>query len=219
MTIARLKYAAIAAVCMAGASAQADTVLLNEGFESFASLAGSGWVMTNASTPVGSTGFGAGFPAAFSAQAGSAASYISGNYNNAAAGGSISNWLITPTFSTATDVVVSFWVRGAVEDPYFDQFAYGFSSTGGSAIGSFTLGATSTALGDWTQYTASIAGQGAGSTARFAIVYTGAADSSNFIGIDSVSIAAVPEPSTWLLFGAGLVGLTGLARRRLQAQR
>jgi len=219
VTIARLKYAAIAAACLAGASAQADTVLINEGFESFSSLAGAGWVLTNASTPIGSTSLAAGDVGVFTAQAGSAGSYVSGNYNNAAAGGTISSWLITPTFSTATAVIVSFWAKADILAPYFDQIAYGFSSTGGSSTGSFTLGTASTVLGDWTQYTLTYAANGAGSLARFAINYTGAADASNYIGIDSVTVTAVPEPSTWLMFGAGLVGLTGLARRRLQAQR
>ena len=45
---------------------------------------------------------------------------------------------------------------------------------------------------------------GAGAIRRLAIVYSGAADTSNCIGIDSLSVTAVPEPQTWLLTAAGL---------------
>jgi hypothetical protein len=43
--------------------------------------------------------------------------------------------------------------------------------------------------------------------------YVGAADSSNYIGIDTVTVTAVPEPSTWLLMGLGLAGVAAVRRR------
>lgn len=210
MTSARLKPMALAAAFLvAGASAQAS--IIDEGFESFASLAGAGWVILNESSPLGSTSLTGGDPGIFAAQAGSAGSYVSGNYNNAAAGGTISSWLITPEFSTATDIVVSFYARADILAPYFDQIAFGFSSGGSSTI-DFTLGAPVTLTGGWTQYSGTLLAQGAGTVGRFAIAYVGNADDANFIGIDTVAV--VPEPSTWLMFGAGLAGLASLNRRR-----
>ncbi len=214
MTIARLKTTAIALACLAaGASAQAIT-LIDEGFNSFAALSGAGWVLSNQSSPVGTTGLYQGDGTLFAAQAGAADSYVAGNFNAAAAGGTLSAWLITPQFSTAADVTVTFYARADIIAPYFDQIAFGFSS-GSSSSAAFTLGSATTLSGGWTQYTGTIAAQGAGSVGRFAIAYIGNADDANYIGIDSLTVNAVPEPSTWLMFGAGLASLAGLARRRL----
>ena len=72
-----------------------------------------------------------------------------------------------------------------------------------------------TVTGDWTQYSFMLAGQGAGSTSRFAIQYVGAGDSANYVGVDNVTVN-VPEPSTWALAGVSLLGLLA-ARRRKQS--
>ena len=75
------------------------------------------------------------------------------------------------------------------------------------------LGNAVTVGGGWTQYSAFIAAQGAGTVARFGIQYTGLADNANYVGVDSLSVTAVPEPAGWLMMGAGLVGLLAARRR------
>jgi hypothetical protein len=76
------------------------------------------------------------------------------------------------------------------------------SSPGDSAralhFADFTLGAPHTIGGAWTQFQINFAAQGAGSTGRFAIVYTGPGDLANYVGVDTFAVA-VPEPETWTL--------------------
>lgn len=216
MTTARLRYAAIAASFLATSAWAGPTTLIDEGFEDFSGLAGAGWVIKNESTPLGSTSFFAGQTVVFSAQAGSAGSYAAANYNSAQAGGLISTWLMTPMFSTAEAVTVSFWARADIFDPFFDQIVFGFSD-GSSDTAAFAVGQTITLTGDWTQYSATILKGAASSMARFAIGYVGNADDANFIGIDTLAAKTVPEPSTWLLSSLALLGVAGLRRRPVAA--
>jgi hypothetical protein len=54
-------------------------------------------------------------------------------------------------------------------------------------------------------------GQG---NARFALQYTGAADLANYVGVDSLLVSEVPEPSTMLSLFAGAMGLALVRRRK-----
>jgi len=209
---------AVVALALA-ASAQADP-LINETFDDISTLAGSGWVLTNDSVPVGTTAW---FQGDVTAAGdvfygdGSGGGYVAANYDNAAAGGFVNNFLITPTFSTASAGTVSFFAKADILDPYYDLLRVGFSS-GDSSPFSFSLSPAVTLTGDWVQYTFSYAAAGAGSVARFAIDYTGWANNANYIGIDTLSVTPVPEPSTWALLGLGLACMAVVSRRRSAAQ-
>jgi hypothetical protein len=197
------------------AAAHAD-VLLQQNFDNINALPG--WVMTNASTSGGITGWFQGDQQVFASHSGAPESYLAANYNNAGAGGMISNWLITPQFSTETAVAVSLWLRGASEPGFFDQVTFGFSN-GGSAIGDFSVSpATTVPIDGWTLYTVNLGAQGAGSMGRFAIQYTNLADFANYIGVDDLTVESrggkVPEPATMLLMASGMIGLAAARRRR-----
>lgn len=218
------KLVASAALLAVAAAAQADPVLLSEGFDyanPVTSLTSNGWILANQSAPIGSTGWAQGDVAQFAAQTAGAvwgdAAYLSTDYNNAAPGGKLDNWLITPTFSTELAGTVSFWAKAVITDPYFDKIRVGFSSGSGDPM-DFSLTPAITVTGDWVQYTLSYAAGGAGSFARFAIDYVGWADNANYIGIDTLTVTAVPEPSTWAMFALGLGALAYYGRRRTAKQ-
>lgn len=202
----------LAAALLVSAGAHAAT-LLSEGFDDVGTLAGAGWLQTNLDPdPALNIGWFQGQSNIFGSHSGAAGSYIASNFSAAAADTTLDNWLITPVFSTALSGSVTFWLRGAADDGYTDTVRFGFSDGSGTPA-DFMLGNAVTAVGDWTQYTATFASAGAGSTARFAIDYTGSDNIADYIGIDDVGITAVPEPSQWLMLGVGLLGLAALRRR------
>ena len=207
------------ALALAGSvvTAQAD-VLLQENFDNVASLQANGWILNNASAAPGTTSWYQGDQAIFGAYNGAPEAYIAANFNSASAGGTLANWLITPVFSTATNVLISFWAKADQLENFADNLAYGVS-TGSADLSAFSLLPSFVVRGDWTRYTLALNAQGAGSTARFAIQYGGPADAANYVGIDAldintVGVNAVPEPASVLLFGAGMLGLMGLRRRK-----
>jgi len=200
-----LAFSAVAVSAQAGA-------LLIEGFNDVPALGSTGWVLNNASTPVGSVpSWYQGDQQIFQALTGAPESYAAANWMNAGMGGTLSNWLITPEFSTAEGAIVSFWLRADAFPGTSDQIAFGFSN-GSSALASFVMASPVTVgTNGWQRYEAMI-GKSQGS-ARFALQYTGSSDLSNYVGIDNLIVSQVPEPTTMMILAAGVMGLT-MSRRR-----
>lgn len=206
--------ALVAALSLGSVAASADTTLISEGFDDVSTLAGNGWLLLNRSSPLGivDTWY-QGQDYIFPALSGAPDSYIASNYNAGTTGGSIADWLMTPTFSTQFAGQVSFSIRSDVQAGYVDFFSFGLSN-GGTATSDFTLSKAAIVPGDWTTYTMSFAGTGTNSVGRLAIVHVGLADIANYIGVDNVLVTAVPEMPTSALAAAGLLTLA-LMRRRL----
>lgn len=214
MRLGRITAAVLAAVAMGGARAD-----LTEGFDNVAGLAASGWVLTNISAPVGESWF-QGNSGIFDSQAGAAGAYVGANFLSASNGtGVVDNWLITPTLSLTGGGTLSFYTR--TDGPGFSDGLQVLFSTGGSSTASFTSllltvgsGSNPYNTSGWTQYTVALPDAASG---RIAFRYTVAdALNANYIGIDTVSVTAVPEPATMALFGLGLAAIT-VARRRKTA--
>jgi len=225
----------MAVLLPAGASGAA---LLTEGFDVITTLAGSGWVMTNNSAPVGSTGWFQGNPSAFSAFSGLPDSYIATNFNNASTAGNISNWLITPQLSLSGLVEISFYTRTEVGSPFPDSLELRLSTNGAST----NVGGTDSSVGDfttlllsinpslavsgypegWTQYSVQV-NFASPASGRFGFRYNVPNTDTNgdYIGIDDLSVAdnvgAVPEPGTMGLLAIGSIAVAlGRFRRALR---
>ncbi|QGZ37899.1 putative secreted protein with PEP-CTERM sorting signal [Pseudoduganella flava] len=204
-------FASAALTLSAAAHADTPPTSLIEGFDDVGAL--SGWTLNGSSAESwfqGNTGI-------FNAYAGGAASYIASNFDTAAANGAIDNWLITPEFTLSGTTQLTFYTRGSSAEGFGDTLHVAFGT--GTAPAGFsdvllTIGGGTAYPDGWTQYTATVTGTGTG---RFGFHYTGSYDTSNYIGIDSVAIAAVPEPSTWLMLGLGLAGVGFAARRNRRA--
>jgi hypothetical protein len=195
----------------------AGVELLNEGFGSVGGL--SGWSQVNNSAPAGNSWF-QGNADLFPAQAGAADSYAAANFLGAANGsGTVDNWLITPTLDLSGTTVLSFFTRTASPSSFNDVLEVRFSSGSGTDPSGFTtllatLGGSENYPSSWQEFTATVEASGSG---RFAFRYVGAADTLNYVGLDTVSvITAVPEPSSWLMLalGMGLLPLLGRTARK-----
>jgi len=208
------------------------SALLSETFDDISSLAGAGWVMTNNSAPVGSTGWFQGNDGIFAAHSGAPDSYIAANFLNADFGGNISNWLLTPTMTLWDGVTLTFFTR-TVDAPLFpDRLEVRLSTNGAST----DVGATDASLGDfstlllainpaldvagypsdWTQFTVEMSGLGGMVDGRIGFRYfvTDTSINADYIGIDSVSVQAVPEPGLAALMMAALASAALPIRRR-----
>jgi hypothetical protein len=183
-------------------------VVLKENFNNAGALAN--WIQVNNSNPPGMSWF-QGNPALFSAQSGPADSYIGANFLSAMSGnGIIENWLITPELMLGGATHLAFFTRTDTVAGFNDMLEVRFSSGGGTDTSGFstlltTIGGPTAYPGTWQQITADLTVSGTG---RFAFRYLGDASVANYIGIDTVSVTAVPEPSAWITLGLGLAALS-----------
>jgi hypothetical protein len=219
---------AIAASALFAMPAQA--LLLTEGFESISSLPGKGWSFINNSQPLGITDFFQGTQTVFAAQAGPADSYLGVNFNNASDAGTISNWAITPQLTYQNGDLFSFFTRTVSPPTFADRLQVRFSDNGVSAnvgsdaesVGDFDvllldINPALAAQGfpnDWTRYEVTLQGLSGPTSGRIAFRYfvtnggpSGA--NSDYIGIDTLAIQAVPGP----LPALGLAAAFGYSRR------
>lgn len=199
----------IAAVALAAMTMSAQAgVAISEGFENVSTLAASGWTFTNSGTSGGfSSGWVQGTNNVFPAQSGSVDSFASAAFYSAAPGGMLDTWLITPTFDATNGVDISFYLRAA-DEGYVDSLAYGF--TGASSAAMTVVSAVPT--DGWTLYTVHLDANLMASTS-FAFHYFGAVDTSDYVGLDTLTVTELPEPAGIALFAAGLLGLGALRRR------
>jgi hypothetical protein len=183
-------------------------IVLSEGFDDIGTL--STWSVANLSTPPGLDWF-QGNPGVFPAYAGAPDSYTAVNFLSAQGGaGFIDNWLLTPELTLQGPSSLSFYTRAACAG-FLDTLEVRFGANGNfdTLLGTIGGGAYPT---DWQNFSANIDFTGTG---RFAFRYIGDAASANYIGLDSVLVTSVPEPSVNLLLAAGVLLLVGLRRRRI----
>ena len=200
-------FASAALTLSAAAHAETPPTSLTEGFDDIA--APGGWVLD-----AGTTGWFQG-NAQYGSQSGAAGSHIAASFNSADLGTDlIDSWLISPEFTYSGVTRLTFYTRDSAEEGWNDSLEVLFSTGSGTATGGFSTSLFSIsgeAYPDgWTRYTYDFTGAGTG---RIGFHYTGDYDNASYIGIDSVAIAAVPEPSTWMMLGLGL-GAVGFAARR-----
>lgn len=193
-----------------------------------------GWVVTNNSTPGGTTSWhsnNANSP--FTAQSGTG--YAAVEASSTVGQNTISNWLMSPQITFNSGDQLSFWTRTAAPVDFPDRLQVYLSTAGAST----NVGSTETSLGDfttllkdvnpnllasggtsypttWTQFTVTIPSSGTGRVAFRYFVTNGGPQGTNgnFIGVDSLNIVAVPEPTTVGLLGAVAVGFMSRRRRR-----
>ena len=188
------------------------TVVLNEQFNNVANLPN--WVMSNNSSPQG-RGWFEGNSGIFNAHSGLPTSYIAANYLSAAQEpGTIDNWLITPELTLGGATLLSFYTRSEAAPGMNDMLEVRFSAGAGTDTAGFTtllttVGGPSSYPDSWQQITASLS---LPATGRFAFRYVGDAAATNYIGIDTVTVTAVPEPAAWIMLGLGLAVLPLLRR-------
>lgn len=210
-----------AVLIAASGAATAGPVTFSEGFDDVSTLAGSGWLTANYSTPGGEQpGWFQGNAGIFGSDSGADNSYIAASFLGAPEGGNIDNWLITPLFAVSDQSTISFATRSGGGDPdsgnFFDnlELLYSLGSSNTSdfmSIGSLT---GSNLPIDWANINLVAYGLQQDIRLAFRYLITDTSVNGNYLGIDSFEVRAVPEPGTIALFGAALLMMAFAMRRR-----
>lgn len=187
-----------------------STTPLAEGFDDISNMPG--WVTVNQSAPPGAGWF-QGNSGVFGAHSGAVNSYIGANYlATSHGGGTVDLWLISPVLSIGDNAQLNFWMRTA-GGGYSDHIDVWFGAGAGTDPTHFSLVATPNMLSNdvWNHVAYTLPGLGEG---RLAFRYSGPAAQLNYVGIDSLSLAPVPEPATYVMFCIGLAALLGMRHSR-----
>jgi len=188
-----------------------------EGFDDITTLIPADWFMQNNSQPgPGKTGWFQGNDTVFPSQSGAPTSYIAANFDNGTDTSTLSNWLLTPSFTLQNGVQLTFWTR-TVDTPSFpDRLQVRMSTNGAST----NVGTTATSVGDfttllldinptytttgypnaWTQFTITLSGIPSPVHGRLAFRYfveNGGPNGSNsdYIGIDTFAVSLLCGPT------------------------
>jgi Secretion system C-terminal sorting domain len=184
-----------------------------EGFDDINAL--TGWTQNNLSNPAGLEGWTQGYSTManqtyyFIANSGHDSSFISGNFQNTAGAGTISNWLLTPPVGLSTGDTLSFWTRSTdlAGTVYPDRLQVWHSLVASTDVGTdeFSIGDYTELLLDinstytttdypfvWTQYSLPVALTGGPVIGNFGFRYFvedgGPSGANSFIiGIDDVA--------------------------------
>jgi PEP-CTERM motif len=205
-------------LAVTASSASMADMVLSEGFDNVAALAGKGWVISNLSTPVGASSWFQGNAEAGSAS-GPAGSHIGANFLNADIdGGTVSNWLFTPVMNTETKLRMDFALR-LLGSGFLDTVEVYYSLAGNSTnVANFNLlnSYASDVDTGWALKSETLEFLSGTNSVRFAFRYyvANTLSAGNYVGIDSVNINSVPEPLSAALVGVGLLGAAAARRRR-----
>ncbi len=126
--------------------------------------------------------------------------------------------MVTPEIQLTGNDTLHFYVDAISEFPWIDNLRVLVAA--GSATSPTEFASTSFDLKNappiWLPVQLDLPGNM--SSVRIAFEYYGSFTTSNYLGIDSISVtSAVPEPATALLMGLGLAGIAQLRRRRMAA--
>lgn len=210
----RVAAGALALAAAIPGAAHAAVETLDEGFDDVGGLAG--WSLVNNSVPSGSSWF-QGNAGIFGAYSGAANSYAAASFLGTSDPlGVVDNWLITPVLSLTGTTNLSFWTRHEDAPGFSDLLEVRFAPGGGGGTSGFTtllgtIGGSGGYPATWSEWSGSLNVEGEG---RFAFRYVGAADTLNYVGLDSVRVVtAVPEPASFAMLALGL-GALGFMRRK-----